>query len=102
MHLRGARLKEHLYDLTRRIPAHDRIVDGDDALAFHLRERVELELDALLSQSLVGLDERAADIAVLDQAFAERDVERPRETDRRGRSRVGDRQDEVGLDGRLL
>ena len=35
-----------------------------------VRERVELEPHAVLAQRLVGLDERAPDVAVLDQAVA--------------------------------
>ena len=54
-------------------------------------ERVELHADALLAHALVGLDERAADVAVLDQALAERDAALAREADRRRRARVGDR-----------
>ena len=42
------------------------------------------------------------DVAVLDQALAERDPGRAREADRGRRARVGDRQHEVGLDRRLL
>ena len=53
------------------------------------------------AQRLVGLDERAADVAVLDQPLAERDPGRAREADRGRRARVGDRQHEVGLDRRL-
>ena len=87
---------------ARRVAAHDRVVDDDEALAGHLGERVELQADALLAQLLVGLDERAADVAVLDQALAERDPERAREPDRGGRAGVGDRQHEVGVDRRLL
>ena len=60
MHLARARLEEHRHELARRVPAHDRVVDDDDALAGDLVERVELEPDALLAQPLVGLDERAA------------------------------------------
>ena len=66
-----------------------------------LGERVELHADPLLAHALLGLDERAADVAVLDQALAERDARRAREADRRRRARVGDRQHEVGLDRRL-
>ena len=89
-------------DLPRRVAADDRVVDDDDALAGDLGERVELQPDALLAQPLVGLDERAADVAVLDQALAERDPARAREADRGRRAGVGDRHHEVGLDRRLL
>ena len=71
------------------------------ALAGDLGERVELQPDALAAQLLVGLDERAPDVAVLDQPLAERDPERAREADRGGRARVGDRQHEIGVDRRL-
>ena len=83
------------------LPADDRVVDDDYALSGNFRERVELEADALLPERLVGLDERAADVAVLDQPLAEGDPGRAREPDRRRRARVGDGEDEVGLGGRL-
>ena len=102
MHLGRAGVEEHRDDLAGRVAADDRVVDDHDALAGDLGERVELQADALLAQLLVGLDERAADVAVLDQPLAERDPGRAREPDRRGRARVGDRQDEIGVDRRLL
>src|SRR5439155_2145247 len=74
----------------------------DDALARDLGQRVELQSDALLAQALIGLDERAADIAVLDQPFAERDVQCAGEADRRRSARVGNGKDEVGIRRRLL
>ena len=70
-------------------------------LPVDLGERVELHPDALLAQPLVRLDERAADVAVLDQALAVRDPGRAREADRGRRARVGDRHHEVGLGRRL-
>ena len=73
VHLGRAGVEEHLDDLARRVAADDRVVDDDDALPGDLRERVELQPDALLAERLVGLDERAADVAVLDQPLAERD-----------------------------
>ena len=102
MHFRRTGVEEHLHDLSRRVPTDDGVVHSHDALSRHLRERVELQLDPLFAQSLVGLDERPPDIAVLDQAFAEGDVERAGEADRGRRPRVGNGKDEVGLDGRLL
>src|SRR5438105_5064553 len=78
VHLGRAGVEEHRDDLPCRIPADDRVVDDDDPLARHLGERVELEPDALLAQPLVGLDEGAADVAVLDQTLAEGDPERAR------------------------
>ena len=91
MYLGRAGIEKHLDDLPRRIAAHDRVVHDDEAFSRHLGQGVELQLDALLAQALVWLDEGAADVAVLDQAFAERDAERTREADRGRRPRVGDR-----------
>ena len=102
MHLGRAGVEEHRDQLLHRVAAHDRVVDDHDALAGDLVERVELEPDPLPPQLLVGLDERAADVAVLDQPLLEGDPGRLREPDRRGRARVGDRHHEVGDDRRLL
>ena len=101
MHLGRACVEEHRHDLARRRAAHDRVVDDDEALARDLGERVELHADPLLAHALLGLDERAADVAVLDQPLAERDAGRAREADRRRRAGVGDRQHEIGLDRRF-
>ena len=101
MHLGRAALEEHPDDLARRRPAHDRVVHDHDPLAGHLAERVELRLDPVLAQRLVGLDERPADVAVLDQPLRERDPARAGEADRRRRARVGDRHHDVRLDRRL-
>ncbi len=101
MHLGRAGVEEHAHDLPRRVAAHDRVVDGDDALARDLRDRVVLEPDPLAAQLLVGLDERALDVAVLDQPLAEGEAEPSREADGRRRAGIRDRQHEVGLDRRL-
>ena len=69
MHLERARVAQHLDDLARRVAAHDRVVDDDEApAADDLRQRVELQPQAVLAQLLAGLDERARDVAVLDEA----------------------------------
>ena len=101
MHLGRARVEQHRDDLARRVAADDRVVDDHEPLAGDLGERVELHPDALLAQPLVRLDERAPDVAVLDQPLAVRDPGGAREADRRRRARVGDRHHEVGVDGRL-
>ena len=101
MHLRRPGVEEHLDDLPRRRAAHDRVVDDHEPLPRHLGERVELHPDPLVAHALLGLDERAMHVAVLDQALAERDPGRPREADRGRRARVRDRQDEIGLRRRL-
>ena len=69
VHLARARVAQHLHDLARRVAAHDRVVDDDEALAGDdLGQRVELHPQAVLAQLLARLDERARDVAVLDEA----------------------------------
>ena len=101
MHLGGAGVEEHLHDLAGRRAPDDRVVDDHESLPGDLGQRVELHPDPLLAHPLLRLDERAVDVAVLDQPLAERDPGRAREADRGRRARVGDRQHEVGLGGRL-
>ena len=101
MHLGRARLEEHRHDLPGGRAADDRVVDDDDALPAHLGQRVELHADPVLAQSLVGLDERPPDVAVLDQALLEGDPARAREADRGRRAGVRNRHHEVGLRRRL-
>ena len=102
MHLGRAGRKEHLDQGAHRVAADDGVVDDHEAPPLDLGERVELQLDPLATQRLVGLDERPADVAVLDQPLLVRKARALREADRGGRARVGDRHHEVGVDGRLL
>ena len=95
VHLGGPRVEEHRDELARRVRADDRVVDDDDALPVDLVERVELHADSLLAHRLIRLDERARDVAVLDQRLVERDPGGLREADRRGRARVRNADDEV-------
>jgi len=67
----------------------------------HLGEGVELELDADVSESLVWLDEGAADVAVLEEAFAVRDTRSLGIADAGCGSRIGDACDQVCVDGVL-
>ena len=55
----------------------------------------------MLAQRLVGLDERAPDVAVLDQPVPERQPRRACVALRRGRSRVGHGDHDVGVGRRL-
>ena len=71
------RFEEHRDELLHRVAADDRVVDDHDALARDLVERVELQPDPLPAQLLVGLDERAPDVAVLDQALLVRECRTP-------------------------
>ena len=102
VHLARARVAQHLHDLAGRVAAHDRVVDDDEPLAGDdVGQRVELHPQAVLAQLLAGLDERARDVAVLDEAVVLRDPARAGEPARRGVPRVGHGDDEVGLHGRL-
>ena len=99
---RGARVAQHLHDLARRVAAHDRVVDDDEPLARHdLGQRVELHPQAVLAQLLPGLDERARDVAVLDQPVVLREAGGPREAARGRVAGVRHRDHEVGVDRRL-
>ena len=64
-------------------------------------EGVELEPDAQLAQGLAGLDERAPDVGVLDEALAERDAALLGVPGRRGRAGLGHGHHQVGLDREL-
>ena len=61
-------------------------------------QRIELEADAHVAQPLVGRNEGAADVAVLDQALAIGDAALVGVADRGRDRRVGDGNDHVGLD----
>ena len=74
---------------TSRLPADD------------LGQRVELHPQAVLAQLLAGLDERARDVAVLDEAVVLREPARARVAARGGVAGVGHRDHEVGVDRRL-
>ena len=102
VHLGRAGLAQHRDELAQRGAAHDRVLDDDETLpADVLRERVELEPYALLALLLVGLDERAPDVAVLHQTVAVRDARRTRVALRGGNAGLRHRHHHVGRDRRL-
>ncbi len=87
MHFRRARFAQQRDDARRRRAAHDRIVDDDHALAAQiLDDRIELQLHAAIAHLLIGADEGAPDVAVLDQPFDVRQAALGRVTDRRRES----------------
>src|ERR1700694_4802194 len=93
---------QFLHDLAAGGGPHDRVVDEHDALSLEdIAERVELQLDADVPQALVRLDEGARDVAALDQPLAVRDNARLGEADSGRRPRVRERDDDVGIGGRL-
>ena len=84
VHLEGAGLAQHPDQRALGVAADDRVVDHDQPLAADdVAQRVELEPDAQLPDGLARLDERAADVGVLDQPQAVGDAARPRRTRRR-------------------
>src|SRR5699024_6904661 len=101
--LQRSRLPQHAHQRTLGVAANDRIVDHDEALAAdHVPQRIEFESNAELAYRLGGLDERTADIPVLDQAGTVVDTRLGRITDRGRRARLRDRDHQVGLGGMLL
>src|SRR6266542_3458459 len=102
VHLFRARLAQHLDDLRGCRATDDRVVDDDEALALDdLLHRVELQVYALVAHALVGLDEGAANVAVLHETFRIRDASLMRVPDRGRRGGVRHADNQVGLDGRL-
>ena len=102
MHLARARVAQHLHDLARRVAADDRVVHDDEPLAGHdLWQRVELHPQAVLAQLLAGLDERARDVAVLDEAVVLGQPALTRVPAGRGVAGVRHRDHEVRVDRRL-
>ena len=89
-------------DARRGRAAHDRVVDHDHALAVQvLDDRIELQMHAARAHLLIGADERAADVAVLDQPLDVRQTALGRVADAAGHRRVGNRHHDVGVDRML-
>src|ERR1700758_4194456 len=71
MNLRGACFAHHAHDLAAGGTANDGVVNQDDALTFEQRAHgIELQFDTEIADGLLGLDERAADIVISNQAHA--------------------------------
>src|SRR5262245_33810741 len=97
--LAGAGAPDHPHDLAARRSTHDGVVDDDHPPTFqHLAHRVELHLDPEVTDALLGLDERPANIVIADEAQLVTGPGLLRVTQRRARPRVGNRDDDVGLD----
>ena len=81
---------------------HERVVDHHDPPAGQvLGEGVELQGHAAVADLLRRLDERAPDVAVLDQPVVERHAARPGVPDGGGDRGVGHRDHDVGVGRRL-
>ena len=84
------------------VPAHERVVQQDDALALeNAADRVQLDLDAEVPDRLLRLDEGPADVVVADQPHPHRQLRLFREADRGADAGVGDRHDDVGVGRRF-
>src|SRR6266436_2792183 len=98
MHLAGAGVAHHADDLFRGGPAHQRIVDQDDALAFDRRAvRIMLHAHAEFAHALGRLNEGPADVMVSDDAEFERHAGMLAVADRGGHARVRHRHHDVDL-----
>src|SRR5262249_14162986 len=69
VHLARAGAPDHPHVLGARRAPQDRAVDDDPPPTFqHLAHRVELHLDPEVTDALLGLDERPANIVIADEA----------------------------------
>jgi len=107
VHFGGAGVAQQLHQRPGSGAADQRIVDHHHSLAGEvLRECVELECHAALAEVLGGLDERSADVAVLDEAVVVLDACRSAVPDGRRDGAVGHGDHDIGvdagLDGQLL
>ncbi|GAB3995045.1 hypothetical protein GCM10029992_11220 [Glycomyces albus] len=101
--LDGPGLAQHPDQRPLRVAAHDRVIDDDQSLALDLVDQgIELEADAELPQRLRGLDEGAADIGVLGEALPVGDAGGLGVADSGRDARLGDADDQVGVDRVLL
>src|SRR5690242_15078787 len=86
----GSGIADHAHYLAAGRAADNGVVHQHDALAFdEAAHGVELELDAEIADGLRGLDERATDIVIADQAHAEWNLGFERVADGGGNTGVG-------------
>src|SRR5204863_480600 len=99
----SAGLAHHLDDLEACRPANDRIVDEHDALAVDEGAvGIVLQLDSEVANLVAGLDEGPSDIVRADDSELEGNAAFLGVADRRRHARIGDRNDEIGLDRAFL
>ena len=102
MDLGGSGVAHELHERPGGRAAHQRVVDHHHPLAFEvLAQGVELQRHAALADVLRRLDERAPDVAVLDQPVVEADAALGRVADGGGDRAVGHRDHDVGVGRRL-
>ena len=99
---RGTGITQSDHQFSAGGPAHNRVVDHDDALASqHIRERVELDPNPGLSHRLRGLNKRPPHIAVLDQTIRVGNSTLLGKPDSSWNPRVGNADHQISIDGRL-
>src|SRR5437899_2079901 len=98
----GPDLANHAHDFAAGGAADDGIVHEHDALTFNEAPHgIELELHAEIADRLRGLDERAADVMIADQAHAEGNLGFEGVADGGGNAGIGHGHDDIGFDGML-
>src|SRR5271167_543669 len=96
----GAGFADHAHDFAAGGAANDGIVDENDTLAFdEAADRIEFQLHAKIADSLRGLDKRATDVMITDQAHAERDLRFERVTDGGGNAGIRNGDDDICVNG---
>src|SRR5690242_11549153 len=102
MHFAGARIAHHLHDFDRSGPAHDRVIDEDDAFAVHDRAiGAVLQPNPELADALGRLDEGAPDVVIADDAKLVRERGFLGVANRGGNAGIRHRDDHVGIGRRL-
>jgi len=102
VHLGRAGGAQHADDLPAGRPPHDGVVDQHHPPAVQdIAQRVELHPDPEVARGRIGLDERPADVAVLDESDFQRDARRFGESHRGGDAGIGHGDHHVGLRGML-
>ena len=102
MNLFGARVSEHGDDTVNGCSANYTVVDHNHTLtAHHVRNRIELDANALHSLGLAGLDKGSADVAVLYDRLFIRNAALLRIADGRVDSGLRNADDHICFNGKL-
>ena len=97
MHFARAGRLDHLHDLAAGRPAHERIIEQHDPLAFQdAAYWIQLHLHAEVTDRLLRLNERPSDVVIADQSHAQRQLRLLGKTGRRADAGVWNRHDNVG------
>src|SRR5687768_11053853 len=103
MYFDSARFTQHADHLSCCRAPYDRIVDHDDAATFEgVAQRIELHAHTERTQLLCRRDERAADVAILDEPLPERNATAAGKSFGGRYARFGYAHDEIGDDRGLI